>query len=162
MIINNEWDELLNEEFSKDYFLNLRNSIDNEYKKNIIFPKRELIFNAFKLTSYNNIKVVILGQDPYHGENEAMGLSFSVPKGVKIPPSLRNIYKEIKSDLNIETPNHGDLTSLAKEGVFFLNTILTVRKDSPLSHQNIGWEIFTDKVIALINNKTTPVVFILW
>ncbi len=160
--INNSWDELLKTEFNKPYFKSLEEFIDNEYKTKIVYPKMDDIFNAFKYTDYKNIKVVILGQDPYHNEFEAMGLSFSVPKGIKIPPSLVNIYKELHDDIGIDIPNTGDLTPIAKEGVFLLNTTLTVLKNQPLSHYNKGWEIFTDEVIKIINNKNEPVVFILF
>ena len=161
-IINNSWDELLKDEFNKDYFINLEKFIDNEYKTKIVYPEYDNIFNAFRYTDYKNVKVVILGQDPYHNEFEAMGLSFSVPKGVKIPPSLVNIYKELNTDVGIKIPSSGDLIPLAKQGVFLLNTTLTVIKNSPLSHFNKGWEIFTDNVIKLINLKEEAVVFILF
>ena len=161
-IIGNSWDELLKTEFDKPYFKTLEEFIDNEYKTKIVYPNNNDIFNAFKYTDYRDIKVVILGQDPYHNEFEAMGLSFSVPKNIKIPPSLVNIYKELHDDLHIDIPKTGDLTPIAKEGVFLLNTTLTVIKNQPLSHYNKGWEIFTDEVIKLINNKKEPVVFILF
>ena len=161
-IIGNSWDELLKTEFDKPYFKTLEEFIDNEYKTKIVYPNSNDIFNAFKYTDYKDIKVVILGQDPYHNEFEAMGLSFSVPKNIKIPPSLVNIYKELHDDLHIDIPKTGDLTPIAKEGVFLLNTTLTVIKNQPLSHYNKGWEIFTDEVIKLINNKKEPVVFILF
>lgn len=160
-MINKEWDLLLKDEYEKTYFINLLDFIDKEYNEKIIYPKKGEIFNAFNL-SYDNIKVVILGQDPYHGEGEAEGLAFSVKKGIPMPPSLLNIFKELKSDLGIDIPKHGSLTSWNNEGVFLINTVLTVVKDTPKSHFNKGWEIFTDKVIKLINAKETPVVFILW
>lgn len=161
-MIGNNWDELLKEEYKKDYFCNLKNFIIDEYKKKTIYPKMSEIFNAFTKTSYDNVKVVILGQDPYHGENEAEGLSFSVKVGIQKPPSLINIFSELKDDLGIDPPNHGSLVSWAEQGVLLLNATLTVVKDCPRSHANKGWEIFTDQVIKLINKKETPVVFILW
>lgn len=160
--IGNSWDELLKDEFNKPYFLELERFIDNEYETKTVFPKMNDIFIAFKYTDYKDIKVVILGQDPYHNDFEAMGLSFSVPKGIKIPPSLVNIYKELSSDIGIKTPSTGDLIPLTKEGVFLLNTTLTVIKNKPLSHYNIGWERFTDEVIKLIDKREKPVVFILF
>ncbi len=161
-MIGNDWDLLLKDEYKKDYFKNLQEFIINEYKTKTIYPKMSEIFNAFQKTSYDDIKVVIIGQDPYHGENEAEGLSFSVKVGIAKPPSLINIFSELKSDLGIEPPNHGSLISWAKQGVLLLNSTLTVVKDSPRSHFNRGWETFTDEVIKLINKKETPVVFILW
>ena len=134
----------------------------HEYATKEIYPPKEYIFNALKLTPYENVKVVIVGQDPYHGENEAHGLSFSVQKGIALPPSLKNIYKEIYDDLNITEPNCGDLSKWAKEGVLLLNSSLTVVKDTPNSHQKIGWSNLTDYIIKLLNKKEEPVVFILW
>ena len=160
--IGNEWDELLKEEFEKDYYLNLRSFLATEYKKQRIYPDMYDIFNALKYTSYNDVKVVILGQDPYHGFGQAHGLCFSVKKGVKKPPSLVNIFKEIESDIGVKMPEHGELTHWAKQGVLLLNTTLTVREASPNSHKGKGWEIFTDKVIELLNNRQKPIVFILW
>lgn len=161
-MIGNDWDIILKPVFDGEGFKKFIKIIDSLYKENICYPKYENIFNAFKLTSYKDTKVVIVGQDPYHGENEAHGLSFSVQKGVKIPPSLQNIFKELKSDLNIDAPNCGDLTKWAKEGVLLLNSVLTVKKDNAASHKNIGWELLTDHVIKLLNLKEEPVVFILW
>lgn len=161
-MIGNDWDLLLKDEYSKDYFIKLKNYIINEYKNKTVYPKMSEIFNAFTKTSYDNVKVVIIGQDPYHGENEAEGLSFSVKIGIQKPPSLVNIFTELKSDLGIDPPNHGSLVSWAKEGVLLLNATLTVIKDTPRSHANKGWEIFTDEVIKLIDKKDKPVVFILW
>ena len=161
-MIGNNWDELLKDEYKKEYFCDLQKFVINEYKKKTIYPKMSEIFNAFTKTSYDNVKVVILGQDPYHGENEAEGLSFSVKVGIQKPPSLINIFSELKDDLGIDPPNHGSLVSWAEQGVLLLNATLTVVKDSPRSHANKGWEIFTDEVIKLINKKETPVVFILW
>lgn len=160
--INNSWDDLLVDEFEAPYFQSLEKFVDDEYSKYTCFPKEENIFNAFKLTPIENIKVVILGQDPYINENQAMGLAFSVPKGIDIPPSLVNIYKEMVNDVHIDPPSSGDLTGLAKAGVFLLNSTLTVRKGMSLSHFNQGWEIFTDHVIQIIQRKKIPVVFILW
>ena len=161
-MIGNSWDELLKEEYKKEYFINLKKFIISEYKTKTIYPKMSEIFNAFTKTSYDQVKVVILGQDPYHGENEAEGLSFSVKVGIAKPPSLINIFSELKNDLGIDPPNHGSLVSWAEQGVLLINSTLTVVKDTPTSHSNKGWEIFTDEVIKLINKKETPVVFILW
>jgi uracil-DNA glycosylase len=159
---NNDWDELLKEEFEKDYYIKLREFLKNEYNLKTIYPDKYKIFEALKLTSYHDTKVVILGQDPYHGENQAHGLAFSVQMGVGIPPSLVNIYKELKADLKCYIPNHGNLTSWAKQGVLLLNTSLTVIADNANSHRGKGWEIFTDHIIKLLNQKSAPVVFFLW
>ncbi len=156
------WKLFLKEEFKKDYFLKMSAFLKDEYESKVIFPKKNDLLNAFNITPYENIKVVILGQDPYHQPNQAHGLCFSVCKGVKIPPSLVNIYKELHDDLNCTIPNHGELTYWAKQGVFMLNTTLTVEMSKPNSHQKCGWTIFTDEVIKKINDKTEPVVFILW
>jgi len=161
-MIGNKWDILLKEEFEKEYFINLLNFVKEEYKNKVIYPKQNEIFNAFRYTDYEDIKVVILGQDPYHGENQAHGLSFSVKEGIPKPPSLLNIFKELQSDLGFEIPLSGNLISWTKEGVLLLNAVLTVEKNKPASHKGRGWETFTDQVIKIINNKTTPVVFILW
>ena len=160
-MFKNSWDEVLAEEMNKSYFNHIKNFIKEERKNKTIFPLKEDLFNAFKLTDFKDIKVVILGQDPYHGEKEAMGLSFSVRKGVRTPPSLRNIFKELNDDLGIVRDNT-DLSDWAKQGVFLLNTVLTVEKDKANSHKDIGWEIFTDYVIKQINDKLENVVFILW
>lgn len=160
-MIGNNWDKILEEEYHKEYFLELINKVNNEYRNKIIFPEYKNIFNAFKLTPYEVVKVVIIGQDPYHGEKEAHGLSFSVLEGVARPPSLNNIFKELYSDLGIKKESN-DLTNWAKEGVMLLNSILTVEKDKPLSHKDFGWTYFTDSVIKKINEKTEPVIFILW
>lgn len=160
---NNEWDELLKDEFKKPYYLELRKKLIYEYKTQQIFPGMYDIFNALKYTSYSDIKAVIIGQDPYHGVGQAHGLSFSVKKGVAPPPSLVNIFKEIKSDLGIDNMGkHGELTEWAKNGVLLLNSVLTVRANQARSHRNLGWEEFTDNVIRLINLREKPVVFMLW
>ena len=161
-MIGNSWDKVLKEMFDSKEYQAFFQKIENEYQNKIIYPKKENIYNALKLTPYENVKVVIVGQDPYHGENEAHGLSFSVQSGIKLPPSLKNIYKEILNDLNIVEPNCGDLTSWAKEGVLLLNSVLTVEKDKPASHAKIGWNKYTDYIIQKINEKEKPVVFILW
>lgn len=161
-IIKGDWQELLKYEFEKDYYKELKLKLDEEYKTKEIFPVEEEIFSAFNLTQYKDVKVLILGQDPYHNNDQAHGLAFSVKEGIKIPPSLRNIYKELNADLGIEIPNTGYLINWAKEGIMLLNTTLTVRTHTPMSHSKIGWEIFTDRVIELIDEKDEPVVFILW
>jgi uracil-DNA glycosylase len=161
-MIGNDWDEELSIIWKSPGFHNFWEIIEKEYNIKIIYPPKNYIFNALKLTPYNDVKVVIVGQDPYHGEGEAHGLSFSVQKGIKLPPSLQNIYKEIYDDLGIMEPNSGDLTKWAKEGVLLLNSSLTVEKDKPNSHQNIGWDKLTDYIIKKINLKKEPVVFILW
>lgn len=161
-LLKNDWQALLEEEFKKEYYLNLRTFLKEEYQQQTIYPDMHDIFNALHYTSYENTKVVILGQDPYHGKNQAHGLSFSVQKGITPPPSLKNIYKELQQDLGVEPPNHGNLTKWAQEGVLLLNTVLTVREKQPASHRGKGWEIFTDEVIRLVNEKVAPVVFILW
>jgi len=161
-MFGNDWDKVLKEEVEKEYFKNLIEYIKNEYKEKTIYPKQTDIFKAFRNTAYQDIKVVILGQDPYHGVNQAEGLSFSVKVGVKKPPSLQNIFKELNSDLGCSIPEHGSLDDWTKEGILLLNTVLTVEAGKPASHKDLGWETFTDSVIKLINNKTTPVVFILW
>lgn len=159
---NNDWDNLLKEEFEKDYYLNLRKFLINEYKTQIIHPDMHDIFNALKFTPYSKVKVVILGQDPYHGPNQAHGFSFSVKPGIQTPPSLRNIYKELNTDIGCYIPNNGFLEDWAKQGVFLLNTVLTVRDGQANSHKGKGWEIFTDKIIELLNKRNEPIVFILW
>ena len=161
-LVGNKWDEILDEEYHKDYFIKIVNYINKAYKERTIFPPKNYILRALSLTDYDDVKVVILGQDPYHGVGEANGLAFSVNNGIKIPPSLQNIYKELKSDLGIDIPNTGDLTCWANEGILLLNSVLTVEKDRPASHKNLGWEKFTDAIISKINDKDTPVVFILW
>ena len=161
-LVGNTWDEILDEEYRKDYFKRLVLYINKIYKEKVIFPPKSKILRALELTDYNDVKVVILGQDPYHGDREANGLSFSVSEGIKLPPSLKNIYKELNNDLGIDIPNIGTLECWAKEGVLLLNSVLTVEKDKPASHKDIGWETFTDTIIKKINEKNTPVVFILW
>ena len=152
----------MEDEFNKEYYQTLRNFLINEYKTKTIYPDKYDIFNALHFTSYKDIKVVILGQDPYHGPGQAHGLSFSVNPGIKIPPSLLNIYKELNSDLGCYIPNNGYLKKWADQGVLLLNTSLTVRAGEANSHKSIGWEIFTDKIISLVNEKEAPVVFLLW
>lgn len=160
-MINKNWDKVLENEFKKDYFKNLGLFVKDEYKNKIVYPEYNDIFNALRYTDYNEVKVVILGQDPYHGEGEAHGLSFSVREGVKMPPSLINIFKELESDLGIKR-DVSDLTDWAKKGVFLLNSIMTVVKDSPLSHKEKGWEVFTDNIIKYLNERNEPIVFLLW
>lgn len=158
----NQWDELLKEELNKDYFKKLEKYLQNESKNYTIYPEKQDIFTALKYTDYKDVKVVILGQDPYHGPNQSHGLAFSVKPGIKIPPSLRNIYKELKDDLGCEIPNNGYLEKWAKEGVLLLNTSFTVRAGEANSHRNIGWEIFTDNIIKILNERKDPIIFILW
>lgn len=159
----NDWDELLKDEFKKDYYLRLRQFLINEYKTRRIFPGMYDIFNAFKYTSFDNVKAVIIGQDPYHGIGQAHGLCFSVKKGVMPPPSLVNIFKEIKNDLGIDNAGkHGELTKWAKNGVLLLNNVLTVREGCANSHRGMGWEEFTDDVIRLLNTREKPMVYLLW
>ena len=160
-MINKKWDIVLKEEMNKEYFKKLGIFVKNEYKSKICYPQYKDIFNALRYTDYDEVKVVILGQDPYHGENEAHGLSFSVKDDVRRPPSLNNIFKELESDLEIKKTNN-DLTNWAKQGVLLLNSIMSVVKDTPLSHKEKGWEIFTDNIIKLLNEREEPMVFILW
>ena len=160
-MINKEWDLILKEEYNKEYFKNLFLFLKKEYKENTIYPTRENLFSSLTNVEYKKIKVVILGQDPYHGEGEAHGMCFSVREGTKNPPSLKNIFKELNNDLNIKRDN-SDLTDWSKQGILLLNSIMTVEKDKPLSHKNIGWEQLTDRIIELIGEKEEPVVFILW
>lgn len=161
-ILDNDWQDLLQCEFEKEYYQNLRKFLIHEYRTKTIYPHMNDIFNALKFTSYKDVKVVILGQDPYHGPNQAHGLSFSVNKGIKVPPSLVNIYKELHDDLGCYIPNNGYLESWTKQGVLLLNTVLTVRAHEANSHRNMGWEQFTDKIISLLNDREDPIVFILW
>ena len=160
-MINKKWDIVLKEDFESPYFEKLGIFVKNEYKHKIIYPEYKDIFNALKYTDYDEVKVVILGQDPYHGEHEAHGLSFSVKEGVPMPPSLRNIFKELKNDIGVDR-TQTDLTDWAKQGVLLLNSIMTVDKDTPLSHKDKGWEIFTDNVIKKLGEREKPIVFILW
>ncbi len=157
-----DWNSFLREESEKEYFDKLTQFVETEYETEICFPHKKNIFSALELCSFSDTKVVILGQDPYHGDGQAQGLSFSVPDGVKFPPSLRNIFKELSSDLGIQVPFQGNLTPWAQQGVLLLNATLTVRKSTPGSHQNRGWEIFTDNIIQSISDKKEEVVFILW
>lgn len=161
-IIGNDWDEILDEEFNKEYYQKLRQFLDYEYSHYIVYPRAKDLYNALRFTPYKDVKVVILGQDPYHEPNQAFGLAFAVKRGVPLPPSLKNIYKEMESDLHIKTPSHGDLSSLAKQGVLLLNTVLTVREHQANSHANKGWEILTDKIIEKLNASDKLIVFILW
>ncbi len=161
-MIGNDWDNILSVIWESDGFKKFMHKIDSEYAEKTIYPKRENVFNALKLTPYHEVKVVIMGQDPYHGEGEAHGLSFSVQEGIKLPPSLQNIYKELESDLGIPPATTGDLTKWAKEGVLLLNSTLTVVKDTPNSHKDLGWALFTDYIIKVLNAREEPVVFILW
>lgn len=162
MKTNNDWDLILKDELKKEYFKNIENFLDKEYKEKNIFPSRNEIFKAFELSSYMDTKVVILGQDPYYNYGQAQGLSFSVNKGVKLPPSLRNIYKEMEADLGLKPSLNGSLVSWAEQGVLLLNASLTVEEKKPNSHRSIGWQIFTDKIISLLNDRDKPIVFILW
>lgn len=161
-MIGNDWDEKLKVVWDSPGFKNFYKRIMHEYEIKEIYPPKDYIFNALKLTSYENTKVVIVGQDPYHGKGEAHGLSFSVQKGVRVPPSLQNIYKELNDDLKIPPKDNGDLTEWAKQGVLLLNAVLTVEKNKAASHRNLGWEPMTDYIIKLLNLKNKPVVFILW
>lgn len=158
-----DWSKHLAGEFKKDYMLKLESFLDKEVAMGKeIYPKKDEIFSSLRLTPFDEVKVVIIGQDPYHGDGQAHGLSFSVKPGVKIPPSLKNIYKELKSDINLKTPEHGHLVNWASQGVLMLNAVLTVEKSKPASHQKMGWEIFTDKIIEILNDKKENLVFILW
>ena len=160
-MIGNDWDIVLKEEYEKEYFKKIKDVVRNEYNNKQIFPPADRVFFAFRMTSYKDTRVVILGQDPYHGVGEANGLCFSVNRGIKMPPSLKNIYKELYNDLGIERTDT-DLSDWAKSGVLLLNSVLTVEKDKPASHKFVGWEEFTDSIIKKLNEKDEPVVFILW
>lgn len=162
MNIGNDWDQVLEGEFEKEYYQKLRQFLIQEYKTKVIYPNMYDLFNALKFTPYKEVKAVILGQDPYHQPGQAHGLCFSVQKGVQTPPSLVNIFQELKDDLGIDPPSHGCLESWAKNGVLLLNTVLTVRRSQPNSHRGKGWEIFTDRIIRLLNDREDPMVFILW
>ncbi|WP_252501876.1 uracil-DNA glycosylase [Sporosarcina sp. Marseille-Q4943] len=158
----NDWDEVLAEQFQLPYYLQLRDFLKKEYESHNVYPLMDDMWTAFKLTPFNDVKVVVLGQDPYHGPGQAHGLSFSVKPGVKIPPSLRNMFKELQSDIGCGIPETGTLTGWAKQGVLMLNTVLTVREGEAHSHRKKGWEIFTDEVIRRLSEREEPVVFILW
>jgi len=160
--LGNDWDELLENEFRQEYYLRLRAFLKQEYSRSDIYPPAQEIFAALKLTAYQAVKVVILGQDPYHGPGQAHGLAFSVPHGVPAPPSLQNILREVQTDCDIAPPNHGCLDAWARQGVLLLNAVLTVRADFPTVHAKRGWEQFTDRVVELLNARSTPVVFLLW
>lgn len=160
---NNDWDKILDGEFDKDYYVRLKQFLINEYKTCRVYPSMYDIFNAMMLTAYNDVKCVIIGQDPYHGEGQAHGLSFSVRQGIAPPPSLLNIFKEIKNDVGIDNSGkHGDLTKWAENGVLLLNSVLTVRANQPRSHRGMGWEQFTTEIITLLNKREKPMVFLLW
>lgn len=161
-ITGNSWDVFFDKEHSKSYFKQLKSYILEEYSKKTIYPPSDMLFNAFTLTPPENIKVVIVGQDPYHQPFQAHGLAFSVSEGVRVPPSLRNIFKEIKSDLGIEMPKGGNLISWAKQGVFMINAVLSVEHGKPESHSRKGWEVFTDAAISYINQLNQPIVYLLW
>ena len=161
-MIGNEWDLILESEFKKEYFLNIVDFIDREYESKTIYPPYDEIFNAFKLTSINDVKVVILGQDPYHEKGQAHGLAFSTPEGRPIPRSLKNIFKEINNEYDFPIPDSGCLKNWARQGVFLLNTVLTVEEGNANSHSDCGWQIFTDNVIKILNKQNQPIVFLLW
>lgn len=160
--LGNEWDSLLAEEFEKEYYLQLREFLRQEYQTNRIYPPMEDIFNAFKYTSYSDVKIVILGQDPYHGEGQAHGMCFSVRPNVPMPPSLQNIFAELHDDIGMFAPHSGYLVPWAREGVLLMNTVLTVRDSQPNSHKGKGWEILTDRIITLLGQREQPIVFLLW
>lgn len=159
---NNSWDALLKDEFEKPYYQNLRAFLKDEYQHQTVYPSMYDLFNALKVTSYEEVKVVILGQDPYHGPGQAHGMAFSVKPGVPVPPSLKNIYKELQDTMGCYIPNNGYLMKWAEQGVLLLNTVLTVRSGRPQSHKGQGWETFTDHVISLLNERKEPVIFVLW
>ncbi|SER62610.1 Uracil-DNA glycosylase [Gracilibacillus ureilyticus] len=161
-VLRNDWADILGQEFEKEYYIRLRDFLKEEYKQFTVYPSMEDIFNALHYTPYEKVKVVILGQDPYHGPNQAHGLSFSVKPEVAIPPSLRNIFKELADDMGYPIPKHGYLTKWAKQGVLLLNNVLTVRAGEAHSHKGMGWERFTDEVIMSLNDREKPVVYILW
>ena len=160
--LGNDWDELLKDEFDKEYYHELREFLKAEYSTKRIYPNMNDIYNALKYTSYSDTRVVILGQDPYHGEGQAHGLCFSVKAGIKFPPSLLNIFKELNTEYGMAIPASGELSGWAKQGALLLNTTLTVREGQPQSHKGRGWEILTDKIIELVNQKESAVVFMLW
>ncbi|PYE45688.1 uracil-DNA glycosylase [Paenibacillus barcinonensis] len=161
-MFGNDWDEVLQQETQADYFNNIRYALAAEYKTQTVYPPKEDLFSALKLTPYHKVKAVIIGQDPYHGAGQAHGLSFSVRPGVRVPPSLKNIYKELQNDLGVPVPRHGSLIHWAEQGVLLLNAVLTVREGQPNSHQALGWQTFTDAVIRELNERTEPMVYMLW
>ncbi len=161
-LLPEQWQDVLGEEFSKDYFIDIEAFLEEERRSQEVFPPEDKVFSAFGYTDYNDVKVVILGQDPYHDDHQAHGLCFSVEKGVKIPPSLRNIYKELNDDLGCAIPGHGYLDKWARQGVLMLNAVLTVRAHEAASHSKIGWQTFTDEVIRKLNERERPVIFLLW
>lgn len=160
--LGNDWDEILAEEFSSPYYLAMRQQLKAEYATHTVYPDMYDIFNAFRYTAFNDVKVVILGQDPYHGPGQAHGLAFSVQKGVAVPPSLKNIYKELATDVGFVPPQHGNLVGWAKQGVLLLNTVLTVREGEANSHKALGWQTFTDNIIRRLSSREQPMVFMLW
>lgn len=160
--LNNNWDSLLKDEWNKPYYKDLEKFLEDEYQKSNIYPNKEDIFNAFRLTDYKDVKVVIIGQDPYHEPNQAHGLAFSVLEGVKLPKSLQNIYKEIENEFHYKMNNNGSLIKWANQGVLLLNSVLTVRENEANSHKNKGWEIFTDRIIKILNERKEPIIFVLW
>ena len=160
--LDNSWQNVLKTEFEKPYFTQLDKTLEKDYTTEIIYPPKNLVFNAFNKTPFNQVKVVLLGQDPYHGSGQAHGLCFSVPSGIKPPPSLVNVFKELNSDLGIPVPSHGNLEPWANQGVFLLNATLTVKAKQPLSHHQMGWETFTDHVIEILSKEKTGIVFLLW
>ena len=162
MKLGNDWDLYLEEEFQKDYFLSLTEKLKEEYETKSIYPKKEDVLNALKFTPYEKVKVLLLGQDPYHGAGQAHGFAFSVQKGVQKPPSLVNMFKELESDIGIKAPSHGCLLDWAEQGVLLLNTVLTVREGEPNSHKKLGWTTFTDRIISILNEREDPVIFLLW
>lgn len=161
-ILCNDWDPFLEEQFRQNYYKQLQKFLCREYKATTIYPAPPQLFTAFQLTPYENVKIVILGQDPYHGPNQAHGLAFSVPKGERIPPSLRNIFKELEADTDVVPPSHGNLEHWAMQGILLLNTVLTVRAGQGNSHRGKGWEVFTDAAITYLNQREKPIVFLLW
>lgn len=162
MILKNDWQDILKNQIHQPYFKRLMDFVHDAYENNQCYPPKNLIFNALNLTTYKETKVLILGQDPYHQEGQAMGLAFSVPEGLKLPPSLRNIYKELVSDLHVEMPKSGDLSPWARQGVLLINALWTVEDSQPLSHKDFGWQQWTDAIISKLNEKTDPMVFVLW
>ncbi|MGD7053821.1 uracil-DNA glycosylase [Sutcliffiella horikoshii] len=160
--VSGTWKALLEKEVSQKYFKDLMDFLEVEYANKTVYPEKKAVFSAFQATRFEDVKVVILGQDPYHGKGQAHGMSFSVQKGVRVPPSLKNIYRELYDDQGLEPVNHGFLMEWAKQGVLLLNTVLTVRESNPNSHKGMGWELFTDEVIRALNERQKPVIFILW